>query len=143
MLTVPSLSNVPITATLLLLLNFPERHICVKTFDARMQLFTHAAAPSSRTRNPRLRGPPPQQVTMNRCGEAVYLYLTLTLWPTSVPHPPGPICSSTPPHPIPSHPRPLHLPLSISEPPGRPVRDGSAPTVPSRPAAARLGHLDP
>lgn len=61
-----------------------------------MQLFTRAAAPSSRTRNPRLRGPPPQQVTMNRCGEAVYLYLTLTLWPTSVP-PRPPICSSTPP----------------------------------------------
>lgn len=103
MLSVPSLGSVPITAPLILLLNFPERHIREKTFDARMQLFTHAAEPPSRTRNPRLRGPPPQQVTMNRCPEAVYLYLTLTLWPTSVP---PSYMQQQHPHPIPSPPLP-------------------------------------
>lgn len=69
----------------------------------------------------------------------VFISQCVTVWPilcavaaaAAAPHPPS----------LPE--RSLHLPLSISEPPDRLVRDGGAPAAPSRPAAGHSGHLDP
>lgn len=75
-------------------------------------------------RNPNLHSPP--TTGDNEPVKAAYLY------PDAVPQPPSPRVPAS------------HLPLSISAPPGRLARDGSAPLVQNRSAAEGVwGRHDP
>lgn len=81
---------------------------------------------------------PPQQVMMHRwCCRPMYLYprsQNVAMYDPFT----SPLCwSSRPRSPCA---RPLHLPRSISVPPDRLVRDGSA--APTAPTPERSGHLD-
>lgn len=104
-----------------------------KLFTHTQRLFTHAAQPLSYTgtAEPLTR---PKQVTMHRgwvfisplteCGNMTHLCPL--------------VCVSSRPRSVPE--LPSHLPLSISVPPGRLVRDGAVPATPAPAAAVAAGH---
>lgn len=105
-----------------------ETHRCTNFWHTSGR-FTQAAAPLSRSvTRPCIAPPPPppQQVTTNRWRLRIYIPMRF------IPQPPSPKVPAS------------HLPLSISVPPGRLARDGSAPLVQNRSAAEGVwGRHDP